>query len=386
MYLMNMVTRALRKFINGFTTFLKKETVLFVATILAVISVFFVKPDNEYIGYIDYRVLCILLSFMIVMEGCKKIGVFTFIGNILIKDNVSVKRIALVLVLLCFFSSMFITNDVALLTFVPFTIMIFEQIGQKSLLMYVIVLQTIAANLGSILTPIGNPQNLYIYNTYNLSIGDFLSVMLPYWVISLVMVVLMTIIVTAKIQKSAAIKVEAGDIGNPKARETIFFAILFFMCILVVARLTDYRITFAAVFILVALFDYKILKNVDYCLILTFIAFFIFIGNIGRIGQIQEILSGIINGNEVIVGTISSQIVSNVPAALLLSGFTDNGKDLLVGVNIGGLGTLIASMASLISYKLYAHKFNDSKGKYLLVFTFLNIIFLMVLLFFYFVL
>ena len=361
--------------------FIKKETVLTVAWILAVVSAFFIPPSAEYLGYIDFRSLGILWSLMVVMEGLKEIGLFNYIGNQLLKRTKKVWQLAAVLIFLCFFLSMLITNDVALITFVPFTIYILAQIKMPELLIPVIVLQTLAANLGSMMTPIGNPQNLYLFGLSGMSIVSFVALMAPYTGATLVLLIISIFFLKNKSQSIP------GDLPEPpvqgeKNRKTgiWIYGILFLIALLVVLRLVPFWILCLVVLVSVFIFDKKVLISIDYALLFTFIGFFILTGNLGNIPSISRFLTEMIVGREVITGVVASQFISNVPAALLLSEFTTNYNSLIIGVNLGGLGTLIASMASLISYKALAHQYNEKKGRYFLVFTLMNFLYLGILL------
>lgn len=366
---------------NKLVVFFKKETVLSIAAVLAIISAFFVHPSKEYVGYIDWRTLGILLSLMIIMEGFKRTGLFDEIGARLLKYTRKLWQLIMVLVFLCFFFSMLITNDVALLTFVPFTVMVLESCNQQKAMITTIILQTVAANLGSMMTPIGNPQNLYLYSVMGCSINEFVMILLPYTSITFVLLLICVLMIKGK-----NVSVTAKELQNRNGQaEAIklkngIYAILFVLALLVVARLISYLVLLAAVLVAVAIFDRETFKTVDYALIFTFIAFFVLIGNLGNIVFIREALSRIVEGREVYVGVLASQFISNVPATLLLSGFTSDYRNLLIGVNLGGLGTFIASMASLISYKIYAHRYNDTKGKYLVMFTVVNVVYLIILL------
>lgn len=367
----------MRKKILGF---IKKETVLSAAIFLALISACFVRPSLAYMEYIDWRVLGILLSLMIVMAGFQKNGLFDEIGMRLLSRTKNTAQLTGVLVFLCFFSSMFITNDVALITFVPFAVLTLRKCRQERLMVLVIVLQTIAANLGSMFTPIGNPQNLYLYQLSGMELGEFLLFMLPYTAVSGLLLLITIFVLSARKQKLLLenCSFSAERVFFDKKKNVLYF-VLFLICLLVVARLLPYYLALAAVLAAVFFADREVLKNVDYCLLFTFIAFFIFTGNLGNLPAFKEVLEELVEGRELLMGILASQCISNVPAALLLSGFTENSKGLLLGVNIGGLGTLIASMASLISYKIYAHNYNKTKGIYLMWFTFANLIFLAVL-------
>ena len=361
--------------------FVKKETVLVVAAILAVISAFFVHPDQAYIDYIDFRVLGILLSLMIIMAGVQNNGIFDGIGRRLLAHTKNTAQLAFVLVFLCFFSSMVITNDVALLTFVPFALLTLQKCGQERLMMMVVVMQTLAANLGSMFTPIGNPQNLYLYQLSGMEMGEFLGVMLPYTAASGALILLVILVLGAGKQK---IEIDFSDENDDKFSENkkrnIGYLVLFVLCLLVVVRILPFYAAVAAVVVVVAVMQREVFREIDYSLLLTFICFFVFTGNMEHLPSVYAFLQQMVSGHELLAGVLVSQVISNVPATLLLSEFTADYRALLVGVNLGGLGTLIASMASLISYKIYAGSYNRTKGKYLLYFTIANICFLAVLL------
>lgn len=315
------------------------------------------------------------------MVAFQQIGIFDKIGTALLKHTTTVRQLCGVLILLCFFSSMLITNDVALITFVPFALFTLKKANREDKMIFVIVLQTVAANLGSMLTPTGNPQNLYLYSISEMSFSEFMFFMLPYTAISLAI-----IIITLFFCKDE--KIDTTLLTNEKSvfkfdkkikLQTTIYTLLFVLGILTVCHLIPYYILLAVVVVAVLLLDRRVLLKVDYCLIFTFICFFIFIGNIGNIESVKTTLDQAVKGNEVLIGIISSQAISNVPATLMLSGFTTEYKQLLLGVNIGGLGTLIASMASLISYKMYAQNYNTTKGKYMFWFTVYNVGFLVLL-------
>lgn len=359
--------------------FLKQETVLSVAAVLAVLSMFFVPPDADYLGYIDLRTLAILFSLMTIMAGLRRQGVFDRMGRAPLARTGSTLQLVLVLVGLCFFGSMVITNDVSLLTFVPFTFVVLSGLApdtRRALTIPVVCMQTIAANLGSMLTPIGNPQNLYLYGKSGMSMAEFLLLMFPYTVVSLLLLVGWAVAVCRK-QASASIGIFPEQQNITADRKII---LLFAVCLLAVVRVLPYGVAFAAVLVCTLCADRSTLRNVDYSLLLTFVAFFVFIGNLGRIPAFSGWLQAILAGREVLVAVLASQVTSNVPAALLLSGFTDETAALIIGTNLGGLGTLIASMASLISYRQIARELPEEKGRYFKLFTLSNLIFLVILL------
>lgn len=357
---------------------IKKESVLAIAIVLAAVSMFMVPPDGQYAGYIDYKTIGLLFCLMSVMAGYQKIGIFQWMGETLLTKVKMSRSVATVLVFLCFFTSMFITNDVSLLTFVPFSIIVLEMAEMEELLVPVVVFQTIAANLGSMLLPFGNPQNLYLYGQSGYGILQFAAVILPYGILAFILLVIclfgikqMPVTLHIFEQSSAQIKGSKGKI--------IAYTILFILCILAVAHIVPWIIVLIIVSVAIFLLDKELFCRVDYSLLFTFVFFFLFIGNLGRIPFFCEFLEGILKGNEVITAVLASQVISNVPAALLLSGFSNQWDALIIGTNLGGLGTLIASMASLISYKQVAQKKPEYKSKYFKYFTIANIVYLTIL-------
>ena len=365
--------------VNRISNFIKKEAVLCIALGLAVLSVFWQPVDREYLEYIDWDTLMLLFCLMAAMAGFQRLGVFQRIGDALLAAVTNTRSLLLILCFLPFFFSMFITNDVALITFVPFGMIVLQMCGKEKLVIPLVVLQTIAANMGSSLTPIGNPQNLYLYSKSGAKVGDFLLWMLPYTLVTGICIWLAVLFqkkeqVDYKPEKSGAVW------GKKRKFYFISYAVLFLFCLLSVAKVLPPLVLFlmALAFFLVA--DRKILWCIDYALLGTFIGFFIFIGNLGRLPAFRDFFAGILTGHETLAGVISSQVISNVPAALLLSGFTDKWESLVVGTNLGGLGTLIASMASLISYKQMVRQYPGLKGKYFLYFTLGNVGMLLILL------
>ena len=367
--------------------FIKQEAVLSVAAVLALLSAFFVPPDGAYLGYIDFRTLAILFSLMTVMAGLRQQGIFDRMGRALLALTGSTLQLVLVLVGLCFFCSMFITNDVSLLTFVPFTFVVLNSLGaeaREKLILPVVCMQTIGANLGSMLTPIGNPQNLYLYGRSGMGMGAFVALMLPYTLASLALLAGWAVWLCRG--GSPVRKGTGGPFLAPQqsvaadGRIIWMDAALFVVCLLAVVRVLPYPVAFGAVLAATLLADRATLGRVDYSLLLTFVAFFIFIGNLGRVEAFSDWLRQIIAGREVLVAVLASQVTSNVPAALLLSGFTQDVQALIIGTNLGGLGTLIASMASLISYRQIAREEPAGKGRYFALFTLSNLLFLAVLL------
>ena len=348
------------------SAFPKKEPVLFVSAVLAALSMFIVHPDTVYIGYINWSVLATLFCLMAVTAGLRQTGLFEFLSDRFIKSGLSGRFLALVLIAVCFFASALITNDVVLITFVPFTISLF---GHGRNLIRIIVMETVAANLGSLTTPVGNPQNLFLYSYYSLDFGRFLSVTLPLGGVCLILVAVCSLLLVRgsdKIESSASAKI------RPPVFPLCRYCALFLLCILVVLKVLDWKICLGVSVLCLFLFDRPLFSRVDYSLIVSFFCFFIFVGNLARIGPVDILIHEVLMGHVLLVSALASQCISNVPAAALLASFTDDWKSLLLGVNIGGLGTLIASMASLISYRFYSVSENAERGRYLAVFSAVN--------------
>ncbi len=362
--------------IESIKNIIKKEAVLFISLICAVATMFFVPPDVEYIGYIDLHVLSLLLCLMAVVAGFQSCGIFRCLTYELLKRCKSGRLLGLILVLLPFFSSMLVTNDVALLVFVPFTIGLLSEMKCTKSVIPILVLQTVAANLGSMATPVGNPQNLFLYAEYNLSIAEFFSTMLPLTAVSLVALSIACIPVLPK--QLPEMKLNEEKIEGPL--KLVLYIILFVVCLLTVFHVLHFAIMLGIVVAVIVVIDRKVLTKPDYALLATFVCFFIVSGNLGRIDAVNVFLKNLLERSTLLTSVGASQVISNVPAAVLLSGFTDNWKELLEGVNIGGLGTPIASLASLITLKLYLRSKNAQGGKFILVFLVANIVGLAVLL------
>lgn len=356
--------------------FVQREIVLVIAAFLAVFSCFFVPPDSKYISYIDWRTLILLFCLMAVMAGMKELGFFQLVCKVLL-DRVSTQRgVSAILIGICFLGSMFITNDVALITFIPLGIIMLKTADMDYSVCLTITLMTIAANLGSMLTPVGNPQNLYLYSISGISPGDFIKVMFPYTAVSAILLAAAVIIVYGKKEIPLC---EGRTEKQFECKKAGFYAVLFVVCLCSVMKWISAEILLVIILIAVLVENGKLFFKIDYGLLATFVAFFIFIGNVSRISVFQSLISDLVTGHEEIAAVAASQVISNVPAALLLSGFTQQWQALIVGTNLGGLGTLIASMASLISYKQIVLNYPHKKLRYLITFTVWNIIFLFIL-------
>ena len=360
---------------GGIKKFAKREPVLIAALAAMLVSMAAVPPGSEYLGYIDLRVLCLLFCLMAVIAGLQSCNLFFILAQRLLTGRRRIRTVAALLALLPFFTSMVVTNDVALITFVPFSILVMTTIGRKDLLIWVIVMQTVAANLGSMATPVGNPQNLFLYAHYGLSAGEFFGTALPLTIMSFVLVVLMSL----RVPKTGIEVRFLSEYRVESPKRLALYGLLFVLCLLSVFRVLHYGILTAVVLASVFVSDRRLLSKVDYGLLLTFVCFFVFAGNIGVISQVRQLLGGWLKENALLTAVASSQVISNVPASVLLSGFTENWKCLLAGTNLGGLGTLIASLASLISFKFYIRVPGAKPLGYLGVFTLVNILGLLVL-------
>lgn len=365
--------------IKKIKAFWSKETVFCVAACCAILTMFIVPPDREYLHYIDFRVLCLLLCLMAVVAGLKSIGTFQWLTYRLLHKIHDGRILSVTLVLLPFFCSMFVTNDVALIIFIPFTLMLLEQLGCKKSIIPITVFQTIAANLGSMATPIGNPQNLYLYAFYNIDILGFFSVTLPLTAVCLIAFVLSSIpILPAKLPENSLTQVSIHS-----KKDFIIYITLFILCLLTVFKIIPYPIVTAITVITLLLTNRKLIKEIDYMLLLTFVCFFTVSENLGRIDTVRTFLQQLLHRNTILTAVGTSQIISNVPAAVVLSSFTDEWRHLLAGVNIGGLGTPVASLASLITMKYYTRWPGAKFTKFITYFMATNIIALVFLLLVY---
>ena len=357
---MNMVTK------DKFMETLKKECVLIIALLLAFITSFIYTPKIE---YIDFKTLILLFNLLIIVSGLKELKVLDYIAVKITSKCTSSRKLAISLVFITFAFSMIVTNDVALITFVPITLIIGEKLNLD--ILKIVIFQTLAANLGSSLTPMGNPQNLFLYTYYNISPNYFFKLMGP---IALIAVIFLICLIIRN--KNVSIKVNLKEIKIENRKKIYVYSFLLFIVLLSVFHVIDYRIPFIITTLVIALLDRNLFGKVDYSLLVTFIGFFIFVGNISNSPVIESFMENMLNDESktYFTGIIASQFISNVPASMLLSGFTSHFKELLLGVNIGGMGTLIASMASVISYKLYCNQAEGNGTKYLKLFTYYNVI------------
>lgn len=357
--------------------FVKKNIVMVVALAAAVITSFAVPPDGAYLGYFDFKTLSCLFSVLAVVCALKNINFFYMLARKVVKRFRTVRWSIVALVYITFIGSMLIANDMALLTFLPLGYFVLSTTGQQKYMAFTFIMQNIAANLGGMLTPFGNPQNLYLYTKYEIPNMEFMRIMAPPFVLSITLLTLCCIVFTK--QEALAIADEPLHLNK---RRTAIYLVLFTLSIVMVFRIIPYWIGLIVIFAALLILDPKALKMVDYPLLFTFVFFFVFAGNMARIDAIRTFFCALLEKNTLVFSVISCQFISNVPSAILLSQFTENYPDLLVGVNIGGVGTLIASLASLITFREYVKNNPGRSGYYIKQFSLFNFSFLIVLVIF----
>lgn len=358
----------MRKALYKLWRWCKGEAVLVAAALGALTTAFFVPPSMAYVDYIDLKVLCLLFSLMAVVAGWRECGVFEVLAQRLLSGRKDVHLLQMLLVLLPFFMSMLITNDVALITFVPFTLLILQMANEADRILPVVILQAVAANLGSMATPVGNPQNLFLCGTFNLTAGDFFATLLPFTIVSLAVLCLGSLW-----GRKGDVQVTFKEKAHIESMHLfVVLVALFALCLLAVFRVVHYGVVTTVVVVVIALMRPQLFRKVDVSLLATFVFFFIFAGNMGEIPALRAFLAGLMAENALLTSAVASQFISNVPAAVLLAGFTQDWQGLLLGVDLGGLGTPIASLASLIALRYYFNCPGAQRGKFLLWFTVVN--------------
>ena len=357
-----------------FLRFIKKNVVLCVAIVAAAVTSFFVPPDAQYLDYFDFKTLTCLFCVLAVVCAFKNISFFTVLAEKIVALFKNARASVLALTYVTFLGSMLIANDMALLTFLPLGYFVLSSTGKTKYMAFTFIMQNIAANLGGMLTPFGNPQNLYLYTKFNIPTGEFVATMLPPFLISVALITLSCLFFV----KKEPLVIEPKKVTLPKCR-TVIYALLFTLSIVIVFRVISFWIGLIVIPAVLLFLDRKALKDVDYCLLFTFVAFFIFAGNMSRISLVQNLFESLLQKNTLLVSICSCQVISNVPSAILLSQFTDNYTQLLLGVNIGGVGTLISSLASLITFREYTTHNPEKTKSYILLFSAFNFAFLFLL-------
>ncbi len=355
--------------------FIKKNIVLCIAVVAAVVTTFIVPPDEMYLGYLDFKTLACLFSVLAVVCALKNIRFFTILARKIVELTGNLRSAVLALVYITFLGSMLIANDMALLTFLPLGYFVLSATKNEKYMAFTFIMQNIAANLGGMLTPFGNPQNLYLFTKFNIPPAEFMQIMfLPFAVAVALITVCCLFVKPVKLDIT-----EETHFTLPPLR-TGFYIVLFAISVIIVFNVIPYYIGFGIILVSLFFADKKALKKVDYALLFTFVAFFIFSGNMARIDAVNRLLSYLLSKNTLVVSALSCQVISNVPSAILLSQFTENYAQLLRGVNIGGTGTLIASLASLITFRSYTNNNPDKTGSYIALFSAFNFAFLIILL------
>ena len=354
--------------------FAKANAVMLIAAICALITSFIVPPDSEYLGYFDFKTLTCLFCVLLVVSALRNVRFFYTLAKAIVRKFKNAKAAILALVYITFIGSMLIANDMALLTFLPLGYFILHTTGKEKYMAFTFIMQNIAANLGGMLTPFGNPQNLYLYSKFNIPDLEFISIMLLPFIVSVVLITACCLIFV----KSEPLVIEERAAALPIPRVAIYL-VLFAFSIAIVFRVIHYLYGLVIIPLAMLFLDRDAFRQVDYGLLLTFVFFFIFSGNMARISVVRDFFSYLLSLDTLVFSALSCQFISNVPSAILLSQFTDNYRDLLLGVNIGGVGTLISSLASLITFKEYSKQEPGHTARYILKFSAFNFAFLLLL-------
>ena len=354
--------------------FIKTNAVVLIAALAALVTSFIVPPDGQYLGYFDFKTLTCLFCVLAVVCALRNIRFFYILAKAIVRRFRNTKLAVLVLVYVTFIGSMLIANDMALLTFLPLGYFVLHTTGKEKYLAFTYIMQNIAANLGGMLTPFGNPQNLYLYTKFNIPDGEFVTIMFPPFIVAISLITVLCLVFV----KSEPFEINEKDPSLPIPR-VVTYLVLFALSILIVFRTIPFVIGLIVIPVALLFLDREALKSVDYGLLLTFVFFFIFSGNMARIEVVRSFFSALLERNTLLFSALSCQVISNVPSAILLSQFTLNYRELLLGVNIGGVGTLIASLASLITFKAYTKDQPGNTARYILKFTAYNFLFFIVL-------
>lgn len=365
----------LRAILHTTGHFFRKNTVLLIAMIAAAVTSLIVPPDAQWMGYFDFKTLTCLFCVLAVVCALWNINFFYILAQKVVKVFKNARMCILALVYITFIGSMLIANDMALITFLPLGFFVLSTSGKQRYMATTFILQNIAANLGGMLTPFGNPQNLYLYSHFNIPTGEFMGIMLPPFLVAIALITVCCLFIPPEPMRVPESDAQTGF--DP--RRAAAYLALFALSIVIVFRTVPYWVGLAVIPVAIYLLDKKAMRMVDYPLLLTFVCFFIFSGNMARIEPVRSLLSGWLERDTLLVGTLSCQCISNVPTAILLSQFTENYRELLLAVNIGGAGTLIASLASLITFKEYVRHNPGQSRRYILLFSAFNFGFLALL-------
>ncbi len=370
--------RGIRSVIKKILKYFWKDKVFVIAFALAILSCFFVPPSAVYLDYVNWKVPIIMFTLMLAVAGMYEANLFSFISIKLVSRFYSIKWIGLVVILASFFLGMWITNDAVLLTLVPFTLVVTKQTGQERYALIIVIMQTIAANMGSALTPMGDPQNIYLYAHYELGFGEFVAAMAPITITGFVLLVVSTVLLIPNVPCQPIMVA-------PKVafRKLWVYGLIFINALLCVLKVLPPWWTFGITVVLIVPFGIHLLKKVDYTLILTFISFFVFTGNLSQMTSVVSFVSEWLNTDVSVYfsGLVVSQFISNVPASILLSTFTPKlfWRPLLQGVNVGAMGTLLASLASLIALKFVIKDFPNQGKTYIKTYSLLCVVYIAII-------
>lgn len=362
------------RIVSRILAFIRSNAVLAIAAVAALVTSCIVTPDRAYLDYFDWRTLSCLFATLAVVKALGNVRFFSWLAAAIVRRTGNLRAAVLSLVAVTYFGSMLIANDMALLTFLPLGYLVMSRTGNDRYMAFTFILQNTAANLGGMLTPFGNPQNLYLYSHFAIPNGEFISIMLPPFVVATLLIGACCLF----FPKDALTLAETGEDAPPRARTLLYFAV-FAVSVLMVMRVIPFIVGLVVVTAVLLVADRKALAQVDYPLLLTFVCFFIFAGNMARIPAVHSLFATLLSGPVLIVSTLSCQFISNVPSAILLSRFTENYRELLIGVNIGGVGTLISSLASLITFREYTRRHPEKTKSYLLLFSGVSLGFLVIL-------
>jgi len=331
------------------------------------VTCIFVPFDAEYLNYFNWTTLATLFCTLAVVAALSHIHVFEIISKAIVLKLHNLRNATLGLVFITFVGSMLLANDMALLTFLPLGYFVLSSTDNKQAMAFTFIMQNIAANLGGMVTPFGNPQNLFLYAYYNIDTLEFMKIMFPSFATSIILIVAICFLV-----KPVPLTLKNDNNYTLDKKRTVIYSILFILSILLVFRVIPYLQGTILITLALLILDKESIKEVNYPLLATFCAFFVFSGNMARIPAVSAFFSYVLQINELLFGILSCQIISNVPSAVLLSHFTDNYQSLLPAVNIGGCGTLIASLASLITFSEYKKHNPEGVKLYITKFSIIN--------------
>lgn len=363
---------------------LARNAMPIVACVAALASMIVVPPDRDYLEYFDTRTLVLLAALLAVISSLRRAGVFALVSGR--GGPRTVRGVTVVLVIATAAFSALFTNDVALLVLLPLAAALLSNSGRS--LAIVFVLMAGAANLGGMLTPFGSPQNLFLFSRFEFGAGEFLGVMVAPFAVSMTLLLVLCFLVPAgpvraedPAQVASGVRMAGSKAGRELrlgSRGWIALALFAGLALIVLRAVPLWAVGLVALVLIAS--DRDALRKLDWGLLLTFIAFFVFAGNLARVPGVESLIGQLLGGGEVLAAALFSQVISNVPAAILLAPFSSDPAALLVGVNIGGVGTLVASLASLIALNEFRRARPGESWRFVLIFTGINALLLGVLL------